>query len=343
MASLGGRRHWLGPVIGALADLQPPGAALELGPRRLGPGRARLDPRRRRSSSRPRASTRGSSARPRRAMLAGVALVVAMVVAGLAGWGIATDWLGTGLIAATARAPGRPAADARRRRRRRRVPAAAGREARGAVSAPRHRAATRARRRCSSASTSRSTSAACTRSTASRSTIARGEIVGLVGPNGSGKSTLINVLSGVYAPTAGRVLLDGRRDRPARAARPLAPRRRADAPDPEAVRVDDGARQRRGRVHVRPRRPGLAEAGAASGRRVPRRRRPDGARGRAPGARSTCTSGSCSSSPARSRRSRRCCSSTRCSPGSTRPSSTRRSRSCAGSTSAGRRSSWSST
>jgi branched-chain amino acid transport system permease protein len=36
-----------------------------------------------------------------------------------------------------------------------------------------------------------------------------GEIVGLVGPNGSGKSTLINVMSGMFAPTAGRVLFQG--------------------------------------------------------------------------------------------------------------------------------------
>jgi branched-chain amino acid transport system permease protein len=41
--------------------------------------------------------------------------------------------------------------------------------------------------------------------------VERGEIVGLVGPNGSGKSTLINILSGVYAPTAGEVRLEGRR------------------------------------------------------------------------------------------------------------------------------------
>ncbi len=36
-----------------------------------------------------------------------------------------------------------------------------------------------------------------------------GEIVGLVGPNGSGKSTLINVMSGMFAPTAGTVRFQG--------------------------------------------------------------------------------------------------------------------------------------
>ena len=36
--------------------------------------------------------------------------------------------------------------------------------------------------------------------------VREGEILGLIGPNGSGKTTLLNVVSGVYAPTGGRVI-----------------------------------------------------------------------------------------------------------------------------------------
>jgi branched-chain amino acid transport system permease protein len=40
-------------------------------------------------------------------------------------------------------------------------------------------------------------------------TVTAGRIHGLIGPNGSGKSTLVNVVSGLYAPSAGQVLLRG--------------------------------------------------------------------------------------------------------------------------------------
>jgi branched-chain amino acid transport system ATP-binding protein len=39
--------------------------------------------------------------------------------------------------------------------------------------------------------------------------VAAGEILGLIGPNGSGKSTTVNVLAGVFPPTAGSILLAG--------------------------------------------------------------------------------------------------------------------------------------
>lgn len=39
--------------------------------------------------------------------------------------------------------------------------------------------------------------------------IRSGEVTCLLGDNGAGKSTLIKIMSGVYQPTAGRILLDG--------------------------------------------------------------------------------------------------------------------------------------
>jgi branched-chain amino acid transport system ATP-binding protein len=40
-------------------------------------------------------------------------------------------------------------------------------------------------------------------------TIGAGEIVSLIGPNGAGKSTVMNLITGIYAPTAGDIRLDG--------------------------------------------------------------------------------------------------------------------------------------
>jgi ABC-type branched-subunit amino acid transport system ATPase component len=38
----------------------------------------------------------------------------------------------------------------------------------------------------------------------------RGEIKGLIGPNGAGKTTLFNLISGVYEPSKGDIVFDGR-------------------------------------------------------------------------------------------------------------------------------------
>lgn len=38
--------------------------------------------------------------------------------------------------------------------------------------------------------------------------IEKGELVGLIGPNGAGKTTVFNLLTGVYAPSAGTIRLD---------------------------------------------------------------------------------------------------------------------------------------
>lgn len=40
-------------------------------------------------------------------------------------------------------------------------------------------------------------------------TVNEGEVFGLIGPNGSGKTTFFNVVTGIYPPSFGRILLDG--------------------------------------------------------------------------------------------------------------------------------------
>ncbi len=42
----------------------------------------------------------------------------------------------------------------------------------------------------------------------------KGELVGLIGPNGAGKTTVFNMLTGVYNPTSGNILLNRADNRP---------------------------------------------------------------------------------------------------------------------------------
>ena len=52
--------------------------------------------------------------------------------------------------------------------------------------------------------------------------IEKNEIIGLIGPNGAGKTTVFNLVTGIYHPTEGSVVFDGRRlqrQRPSRITR----------------------------------------------------------------------------------------------------------------------------
>ncbi|MDA8057944.1 MAG: ABC transporter ATP-binding protein [Actinomycetota bacterium] len=71
-------------------------------------------------------------------------------------------------------------------------------------------------------------------------TVATGETFGLVGPNGAGKTSLVECLSGLRAPSAGRVLacgVDPRRDRGRAAA--VVGVQLQDANFPRRIRVDE--------------------------------------------------------------------------------------------------------
>ena len=100
MSVLGGRRHWLGPVIGAvviysLQERLTNSGLGEWGEVVLGSILVLI------ILFVPEGLYERIRTRPRRAVMAGVVLVGVTALAALAGWGIATDWLSTGLIAAT--------------------------------------------------------------------------------------------------------------------------------------------------------------------------------------------------------------------------------------------------
>ena len=40
--------------------------------------------------------------------------------------------------------------------------------------------------------------------------VKKNELYGLIGPNGAGKTTIFNLLTGVYKPNAGEILLNGK-------------------------------------------------------------------------------------------------------------------------------------
>ena len=186
--------------------------------------------------------------------------------------------------------------------------------------------------------------------------VIEGEVFTIIGPNGAGKTTIFNLISRLYAPTAGRILFGDIDLTRVAAARDRRPRHRAHVPEHRALRARHGARQPAHRPSLPPPhrssgRPAFPAAGAARGARRARGGRAGDrpARSRAlprqpasPACPTACARWS--SSAARSPWSRGCCSSTSRPPGSTsRRPTTWRGGSATSSRSSASPCSWSST
>ena len=81
-----------------------------------------------------------------------------------------------------------------------------------------------------------------------------GEILGLIGPNGAGKTTLFNLITGVYAPTEGKIFFEGKditKAAPhARCWMGIARTFQLVRPFPELSVLDNAAMGKIGRAHV---------------------------------------------------------------------------------------------
>ena len=66
-----------------------------------------------------------------------------------------------------------------------------------------------------------------------------GDFFAIIGPNGAGKTSIFNCISGIYAPSRGRILFDGRDITALEAAPARAARHRPHLPEHRAVQRHD--------------------------------------------------------------------------------------------------------
>ncbi len=74
--------------------------------------------------------------------------------------------------------------------------------------------------------------------------VEQGRLVSIIGPNGAGKTTLFNLLTGIYRPTAGKVVFDGNDITGCKPYESAAPRHGADVPEDHCFPKRDRAGQR---------------------------------------------------------------------------------------------------
>jgi len=71
--------------------------------------------------------------------------------------------------------------------------------------------------------------------------VAEGSLTAIIGPNGAGKTTLFNLMTGIYRPTSGTIMFNGRSLVGLRPDQVKRGRGRADIPEYPSVPRYDGA------------------------------------------------------------------------------------------------------